>query len=60
MLHELGARALASTPAEADAARDAARAAREHLLEDAPPAARERLQALLERRLQDEVTPHAS
>ena len=60
ILHELGARALAPTPVEAEAARAAAQGARTRLLEDAPPAAREHLQALLEQRLQDEVTPHAS
>lgn len=60
ILHELGARALTPTPAEADAARGAAQTARARLLEDAPPAARERLQQRLDQRLQDEVAPHAS
>ena len=60
ILHELGARALSTTPAEANAAQAQAQAARTRLVEDAPPATRDRLQALLERRLKDEVTPHAS
>ena len=60
ILHELGARASSSTPGEADAARAAALAARARLVEDAPPAARERLQALLDRRLRLEGSPRAS
>jgi hypothetical protein len=58
-LHELGAQALSGTP-EADVAREAAARARAQLFDDAPPGSRARLQALLERHLQEQGTPHAS
>jgi len=54
LVYALGARALGSNRADADAARDAAESARKQLLADTPEASRESLRQLLQRRWLEE------
>jgi hypothetical protein len=55
VLHRLGAQALAASPAEAQAARDAADTLEAQIIADAPPASRTSLRQTLARRWHDEA-----